>query len=312
MDKQTFRRTLLTLSALLVLLALPVAYVLTTSHAPLAEKPEVTLKHYLEAIYAQDYRTAYQWISLGDKNHKSKKDYLRENPSFAGLTLKLTRILAEMIEFRNLRSEIRQHRATVKFTVKMPNANAPTLRALLLDFDPERLSRLTRDKQRILIEKLENLRMQGELPVLEGEESWDLVKEPAGWRVFLNWTGAIRVLFEARVKGALPWRFWPVQNVVLATPGKTLQAVYRAKNLSDEPVTAKARHIDEPKDLAGKYLQIIQCFCFIQETLAPGEEKELPLVFRVHWDAPDEVKEFRITYEFYPIEKFPFPEEIKG
>lgn len=46
-------------------------------------------------------------------------------------------------------------------------------------------------------------------------------------------------------------------------------------------------------------------FCFIQITLAPGEEKELPLVFRVHWDTPRNVKEFRVTYDFYPIEKFP-------
>ncbi len=299
-------------AALLTLLVLPVAYVLTTPHAPPAEKPEVALKHYLEAVYAQDYRTAYRLISSEDQRIKSEADYLRENPSFSGPTLELTRKLADMIEYGDLRSEILQHRATVKFTVKMPNANAPTLRALLLDFDPERLSHLPKDTRRALIRKLENLWRQGELPVLEGEESWDLVKDHTGWRVFLNWSGAIRVLFEARVKEGLPWKFWPVQNMVLAKPGETLQAVYRAKNLSDKPITAKALHIDEPKDLARKYLQVVQCFCFLQETLEPGEEKELPLVFRVHWDAPDEVKDFQVTYEFYPIEKFPFSDEIKG
>ena len=301
--------TLKFLSACLSLFILPVAYVLTTPYGPSAEKPEVALKHYLEAVYAQDYRTAYRWISSKDQRIKSKVNYLRETPSFSGPTLELTRKLAEMIEYQDLRSEIRQHRATVRFTVKMPNANAPILRALFLDFDPERLSRLPRDTQRAIIEKLENLWRQGELPVLEGEENWDLVTDHAGWRVFLNWAGGIRVLFEARVKDGLPWKFWPVQNVVLAKPGETLQAVYRAKNLSDKPVTAKAIHIDEPKDLASKYLQVVQCFCFIQQTLDPGEEIQLPLVFRLDWDVPDEVKEFQITYEFYPIDKFPSPKK---
>ena len=121
------------------------------------------------------------------------------------------------------------------------------------------------------------------MPVLEGEESWNMVRESAGWRVFLNWAGGIRVLFEAKVKDALPGSFWPVQNVVLAKPGETLHVVYRAKNLSDKPVTAKAIHIDEPKDLAGKYLQVVQCFCFLQQTLEPGEKIQLPLVFQLDW-----------------------------
>ncbi len=103
----------------------------------------------------------------------------------------------------------------------------------------------------------------------------------------------------------LPWSFEPMQDLVSAKPGETLQAIYTAKNLSDKPITAKARHINEPKELASKYLEIVQCFCFIQQTLAPGEEKEFPLVFRVNWNAPEELKEFRVSYEFYPIDKFP-------
>ena len=70
-------------------------------------------------------------------------------------------------------------------------------------------------------------------------------------------------------------------------------------------MTAKARHIDQPRELAAKYLDVIQCFCFIRETLAPGEEKELPLVFRVDLDVPRDIKEFVVTYQFFPLEKFP-------
>jgi cytochrome c oxidase assembly protein subunit 11 len=95
-----------------------------------------------------------------------------------------------------------------------------------------------------------------------------------------------------------------LREVVLAKPGETLQTVYRAKNLSDQPVVAKARHVDRPEEYLA-FLSIVQCFCFIQQTLQPGEEAELPLVFRVEWDVPLEVRDFYVHYEFYPIESFP-------
>ena len=293
------------LSALLALFILPIAYVLTAPHLSTAEEPESTLRQYLKAVYAQDYRRAYQWISLDDQAYKNRGDYLRENPSFTGLTLELTRMLAEMIEVRDFKREKEGRQTTITFSVKMPNANHPVLRELFSGFDPDRLARLSRDQKQSLLERLEGLRQKGNLPFLEGEEKWDLVRETAGWRVFLNWTGATRVRFRADVKKGLPWDIQPMQKTILAKPGETLQAFSRVRNLSGRATTAKARHLDEPRELAPKYLEIIQCCCFIQETLAPGEEKELPLVFRVGWNKPDEIKEFQITYQFFPIEKFP-------
>ncbi|MFQ5851029.1 MAG: cytochrome c oxidase assembly protein [Candidatus Binatia bacterium] len=305
MSKRIFRMMFSFVRASISLFILLPTYPLMGQPRSSGEDPIQVLKHYLKAVYARDYRMAYQWISAEDRKYKSEPDYLRENPSFSGVALELTRKLADKIEFGDFRSEIQGDRVTVRFTVKMPNANAPTVQTLFLEFDPERLGQLSKDAQELLITRLEDLRRKRNLPVLEGEESWDLVKEPAGWRVFLNWAGAIQVLFQAEVKDGLPWQFWPVQKMVLAKPGETLQAFYRAKNLSDKPVTAKAIHIDEPKDLAEKYLEIVQCFCFIQTTLEPGEEEQFPLSFRVHWDVPDGVKQFRVTYEFYPIAKLP-------
>ncbi|HEX9446248.1 MAG TPA: cytochrome c oxidase assembly protein, partial [Candidatus Binatia bacterium] len=152
--------------------------------------------------------------------------------------------------------------------------------------------------------KLAALKKRGALPMIEGEDALELVREDGGWRVFNNWSAAVRVRFRAEVKEGLPWEFRPLQEVVRAKPGETLQAFYEAKNLSDKPVTAKALHIDAPKE-AEKYLEIIQCFCLIRETLRPGESKKLPLTFRVKEGAPEDVKEFEVHYQFYPLEKFP-------
>ncbi len=54
-----------------------------------------------------------------------------------------------------------------------------------------------------------------------------------------------------------------------------------------------------------EYLSVIQCFCFLRETLKPGQEKELPLVFRMNWDVPRENKAFHVTYQLYPSDRFP-------
>ena len=221
------------------------------------------------------------------------------------MALELTHKLAETIELRDVRTDIQGNRAKANFTVRFPNANVSELQQLFLDFDPDRLTKLTTRERGAIEEKLEQMKSQRTIPMIEGEDNLELVREKGKWRVLVEWAGAIRVRFFAEVKEGLSWEFGPVQGTVLARPGETLQAIYRVKNVSARPITAKARHLDESKELAAKYLEIIQCFCFIQITLAPGEQKELPLVFRVHWDTPKDVKEFRVTYDFYPIEKFP-------
>ncbi len=306
MCKNISRMMFFHLPAFIFLLILNATSLLNGQPGVFPEDPAQAVKQYLQAIYARDYRAAYRLTSAEDRKLKSESDFLRENHSFSGVGLELTRKLADMIEWRDIRTEIQGDKATVTFTAKIPNASAPALRTLLLDFDPQRLSHLSKAAKQALIAKLEDLWSKGELPVIEGEESWDVVKEPAGWLVFLNWAGTIHVQFEAELKHRLPWQFWPVQKEVLAKPGQTLLAVYRAKNLSDKPVTAKARHIEEPKELAEEYLEIIQCFCLVETTLKPGEEKELPLVFRIRWDAPETIKAFKVRYEFYPIESFPW------
>ena len=244
-------------------------------------------------------------MSAADRELKSREQYLRENPSFSGPALGLVRTLAHQMEITDVRSADHGDKTTLRFNLKLPDASDPSLQKIFLDFDLDRINGLSAEEGRAIKRQLKTLAENNNLPTLEGEEQWELVKEADGWRVFLNWAGATRVLFEAKVMQGLPWRFEPVQDEIFAKPGETLQAVYRAKNLSAKPITAKARHIDEPKELASKYLEIVQCFCFIQQTLAPGEEKEFSLVFRVNWNAPEEVKEFRVSYEFYPIDKFP-------
>ena len=269
--------------------------------APLRE----LVSRYLKAVYAQDYADAYRHVSRKDREAKSEAAYLKENPSFTGTAAELTRRLAERIEVGPVSAEVRGDSASVRFPISLPDANSAELQELFAGFDPDVLNRLTPEKRRHILASLDEMARTGRLPAVKGEESLELLREDGRWAVFENWGEAVKVFFHAEVKEGLPWAFEPLQEMVLAPPGETLHASYRARNLSGRAVTGKARHVDTPKEAAEKHLSIIQCFCFLQETLKPGQEKELPLVFRVGLDVPRETREFHVTYQFYPSERFP-------
>lgn len=289
--------------------------VLRNSSAPLP--PQQVVQRYAAAVYARDYAGAYELISEADRRYKSREEYLRENGPFEGFTLELARRLAAYIEFREIETEARGDRATVTVKFVVPDGNAEAVREVLFA-DPLRSEpwpeELPEAQRKTLLAKLDQLHESGQIPMLEGEQAFDLVKEGldtlrtrpkrGSWRIFENWSAAVVVHFSGVVKDGLPWEFGPAQAEIRAVPGQTVRTVYRAKNLSDQPVTAKACHILEPEEHKA-YLETIQCFCFIQDTLGPGEEKEMPLVFRVRWDAPSSVKRFDVRYEFYPVESFP-------
>jgi hypothetical protein len=262
------------------------------------EKIEAVIKDYIKAIYSRNYSKAYELTSTSDRQFKTLEDYVRENGPFTGLTLELAEKLASFITYKDIKTEIQGDRAKVTVNLSLPDGNAPEVEGILVE--EERPKGASREE---LLEKLEALQKSGKIPLVEGEQSLELIRENKDWRVFLNWGSGVRVTFKGVVKNNLPWSFEPVQKLVLIQPGETLQNVYRVKNLSDKPVTGKALHGIEPRS-QGSYLRIIQCFCFLEETLQPGEEKELPLTFQLSWDTPKEVKELEVTYEFYPLEFF--------
>ena len=118
--------------------------------------------------------------------------------------------------------------------------------------------------------------------------------------------GQVKVQFDANVHPGLPWRFEPEQTSVTVAPGAQTKIFYRAKNLSSRPITAQAVYNVSP-DTVGKYFNKIQCFCFSQQTLQPGQEVDMPVLFFVDpailkdVDTKD-VHEITLSYTFYPVE----------
>ena len=118
--------------------------------------------------------------------------------------------------------------------------------------------------------------------------------------------GQIGVRFDANVDRSLPWRFEPVQETVRVAPGARTQIFYRAKNLTARAITGQAVFNVSPTQ-AGKYFNKIECFCFTEQTLKPGESVDMPVIFYVDpailkdEDTKD-IDEITLSYTFYPVE----------
>jgi cytochrome c oxidase assembly protein subunit 11 len=113
----------------------------------------------------------------------------------------------------------------------------------------------------------------------------------------------IKVRFDANLSPDVPWSFTPEKPVVELGLGENGLAFYKVKNNSDRPVTAVATYNVTPHKV-GPYFQKLECFCFQDRTLQPGEEMELPVIFYVDPAlATDknvkEVTEVTLSYTFF-------------
>ena len=112
----------------------------------------------------------------------------------------------------------------------------------------------------------------------------------------------ISIRFDGNVDPGLPWTFAPVQTTDTVQIGTRDLAFYTARNNSDQPVTGSASFNVEPEQ-AAPYFNKIQCFCFTEQTLQPGEEMRMPVLFYVDPAAledpnMDGVEQITLSYTF--------------
>ena len=115
----------------------------------------------------------------------------------------------------------------------------------------------------------------------------------------------IAVRFDSNVAGGLPWKFEPEQTEIHIKIGQVVTVSYTVTNQSARTTTGQAAYNVAPLTV-GAYFQKINCFCFTEQTLAPGEKREMPVVFYVD---PSIVKDsdndglntITLSYTFYPL-----------
>ena len=115
----------------------------------------------------------------------------------------------------------------------------------------------------------------------------------------------IAVRFDANVSGGLPWKFVPEQSEIEVKIGEVVTVFYTVTNQSARTTSAQAAYNVAPLTV-GAYLHKINCFCFTDQTLAPGEKREMPVVFYVDPalaadSENDGLKSITLSYTFYPL-----------
>ena len=121
-------------------------------------------------------------------------------------------------------------------------------------------------------------------------------------------TRLIKIEFDANVNADLPWEFKPLTRRVEVHPGEVATVSYYAKNLSNRTIVGQAIPAVSPFQVA-KYFNKTECFCFSQQKMGPGEEKEMPLRFIVDPDLPKNVNTITLSYTFFDTKQSGVEEE---
>lgn len=112
----------------------------------------------------------------------------------------------------------------------------------------------------------------------------------------------VNVQFTTNVMPGLGWNFYPKQASIRLHPGKIETVIFIAKNTTNEVVVGRAVPSITP-GIAAANLKKIECFCFVNQSLKPGEEKEMPLRFFVSPELPRDVSDMTLSYAFFPAVK---------
>lgn len=118
---------------------------------------------------------------------------------------------------------------------------------------------------------------------------------------------SMSVRFDSNVAPGMPWEFYPENRTATVEIGQRSMAIFVARNLSDKPVKGTAVFNVTPTQ-AGAYFAKIQCFCFTEQVLEPGQEMRMPVIYYVDPAILDDAdnkdtQQITLSYTFRQIEE---------
>ncbi len=116
----------------------------------------------------------------------------------------------------------------------------------------------------------------------------------------------VTVRFDANVGSGLAWRFVPVVNTMDVKIGENALAFYKVTNMSKQPLVGSATFNVTP-DQAGGFFNKVECFCFTEQLLQPGETVEMPVSFFIDPAIMKDmdgakIRDITLSYTFYPVD----------
>lgn len=110
----------------------------------------------------------------------------------------------------------------------------------------------------------------------------------------------ILVQFVTTNNKTLPWDFYPFTTEIQISPGSTTEVLFFARNNSRHTMTVQAIPSFAPRSAAA-YLQKLECFCFTQQTLKPGEALHMPVRFKIVQPLPADLHTITLSYTLFDV-----------
>ena len=257
------------------------------------EEISAVLDKYVKALYARDFRAAYEQISSADQRLKDVHNYSRERGEFRDFTLEAARAVARSVNVSLVELGIDQDRATVKINANVPDALK--LNPLMLDWDSERLESLSAAERKRLLDTIDRQRREKSFAMVAGEESFNLVKEVGGWKVFLNWAAGIKLTFQPAIPPSSHVEITIEQAEVASRPGQVFRVAMKIKNTGKQTLSTRIGHLVDPQELRD-YLDLVDCGFILPLRLQPGKEEEFVTTYLLRGTLPEAVRQLNVTY----------------
>jgi len=234
------------------------------------------VKAYLQATRGRDFDSAYRYISSLDRSVRDKNTYLRSEGNFSGFALDLARQLAAAMDVWIVEHELGATKARFEVGYRVPTADE--VASQLLDWNPEKLNALSPTEQTALVKSLENLQKTGKMITLEGRETFNLVSEKDGWKIFLDWGSQQRVMFKTKQPPVpeLAVRF--LRNDLLVRREEPFQVNFKITNRSNRQIVVRLNHLFEPWQME-KSIDMIACGSLVPLSLRPRETQEISTAY---------------------------------
>ena len=110
----------------------------------------------------------------------------------------------------------------------------------------------------------------------------------------------VTVELDTNINGELPWKFNAIERKKSVHPGQVAEAVFMVENKSDQPIIGQAIPSVAPAE-ASIFFNKTECFCFVQQLLQPGEQKEMVVRFVVGAGLPAKIRRMTLSYTFFEL-----------
>jgi hypothetical protein len=295
MDLMVVRKTLI-----VMILCAPMAFITLHLYNRGREQtnvnaPVMVIRSYLKATYVRDYRAAYDSISAADQRVRDKSSYVQGREEFTGFTARIAGTLADFMDLKVIEESSEFDRSKIKVEYSVPASE--DVSSLVFGWNSEKLNALSTRDQARLLDALAARKRSGNLTKVQGHETFELIREENGWKIFQDWAGGTKVKVHTILAGRSDVQIKLLQPDIITKGEEPFQINLKIRNPGTRRVVLVMRHLIEPPE-AAEYLEMIDCGLSRHIVLEAGTQQEFSMAYLLEESVRKNFKDLALTYAF--------------